>query len=172
MYTATSTIDCVNGVIMFYLLYRFISESKKKHKQKLFKFLTADGEPQASHIETLSQIISEMKSVSVQELLQSESRVIGNGSNRRQKQIYRDTSFWQKDKFIRQAYRLGYAAVNHGTSATYGGGPQPLSIESTMNICRALIEQIKRGTFTYLINGENVVVLNWLPISTSNNKPI
>jgi hypothetical protein len=50
----------------------------------------------------------------------------------------------------------------HWTQIGEGGGPQPLSINSTRNICRALIERYKQ--FIISVEGKDVVFINWLVI--------
>jgi hypothetical protein len=43
-----------------------------------------------------------------------------------------------------------------------GGGPQPLDLESTRNLCRKLLEISEQ--FTFKLDGIDVVFLNWLVI--------
>ena len=43
-----------------------------------------------------------------------------------------------------------------------GGGPQPLDLDSTRNVCRAFLEIYEQFTITF--DNKQIVFLNWLVI--------
>lgn len=52
--------------------------------------------------------------------------------------------------------------ANSGTIDAEGGGPQPLDLESTRNLCRKFLEI--SGQFTFEVDGVKVIFFNWLVI--------